>query len=194
MFQQLGRGGEGVRLLLDLLFEVRFEAFLGAFAHNEAAAHGEEGLVGQLVALGVQGDELDAIGVARQDRQRVLNHVLDLGVDVLAGIQLLSKAQDAGGRHVRQAVVDLGGQHGLRLIAFQAEHDRGEGAVALARGRQRTVDVDADGRQGIKLVFAHYVCDERVRCTHWPYGVAGRRSDAYRKEIEYANCHGGSHP
>src|SRR6185312_7396136 len=133
----------GVGQFLVDLVEFGGGGLLVAFADDEPTTDGEVGLVQQDPAIGADGPEADAVGVAWQHGQRVLDHVLDGVLEVVLGAQFGAEAQGAGFGDIGQALVDLVGQDLLRFKALQAQEDSREGAVSPPGGGQGTVDVDA---------------------------------------------------
>ena len=140
------------------------------FADDEAAAHREERRLVHDFAVGVGDGERHAVGVPRQDGQGAQDHVLDaVGQRHGSG-----ELQGAGLGDRGEPFFDFFGQDALRVEAFQAEQDGGHGAVAVAGGGERTVEVHAQRRHlgpGLRMPSALRRTRRRPasgpRCANW---------------------------
>ena len=186
MFQQFGGGAERQRQFLLGFVELLLRRVLLAFADDEAAADGEERRLVQGVAVGVGDREGHAVSVPGQDGQRPQDHVLHPVRQRHSPAQL----QRAGPGDRGEPLLDFLGEDLLGVEALQAQQDGGHGAVAMAGGGERAVEVDPQRRhlrqlaEGLEFFSKHGGGPHRAHRvrTGWPY------SDG--KEVEDSNSHG----
>jgi len=147
MLEQFGGGSERQWQFLLGFIEFLYGRILLALADNEAAAHREErGVVEDLAGV-VGNRELHAVRVARQDGERVQDHVLHhVGQGHRTGQPEGSGVGDGG-----QPVFHFLGEDQVRVEAFEPEQDGGRCAVAVAGCGQRTVEVHPHGPHSVEL-------------------------------------------
>ncbi|CAH0305177.1 hypothetical protein SRABI26_04670 [Arthrobacter sp. Bi26] len=185
VFQQFGRRAERQREFLLGFVEFLQGRVLLALADNEAAADGEERGLVQGFAPGVGDGERHPVGVPGQDGQRPQDHVLH---PVRQG-HSPGQLQRAGPGDRRQPALHFLGEDLLGMEALEPEQDGRHGAVAVARGSERAVEVHPQRRhlcqlaEGLKFFGKHGGGPHRTHRvgTGWSY------SDG--KQVKDSNSH-----
>ena len=95
-------------------------------------------------------------------------------------------AQGFGRAHGLDAAVDGVGVDGVGLRAFQAQHDGSIGAMAFARGAQRTIQTHLDARSRIHLAVVLQRLGEHGCGFHRAHGVGRRWADANLEQVKNA--------
>ena len=132
------------------------------------------------------GGEAHAVRVERQ-RLAAVQH--DVGVDDAGDLVGATEAQPAGGSHLLQARVGSARVRGLGGLALQAQHDRLDRAVAVARGAERAEQLGAHPAHLLEQPVGPQALDEGVRGPHRSHGVRAGGADAHGEEVERADGH-----
>jgi hypothetical protein len=150
-------------------------------AGDEPAADGVVRLDGQLRAGVVERAESQRVRVPGQHRQRVLHDVAEPERDHLAA----GEPQATGALEVLERLCHRVGIDRFGQLPGESRSDGPERAVALTRGRERAVQVDADRHHRQR-------CDalgELGRGPHGAHGVRARRADTDAEQIEDGDRH-----
>ncbi|MCY1221903.1 hypothetical protein D9M72_339760 [compost metagenome] len=160
-----------------------------ARGHDEAAADRQVARLAQRCTAGVEGMELHAVGMLGHGLAPVEGDVLllDEGHDVLA-----QQGQLAAGAQRGQLLVDGIGIDGVGRLPHQAEDHALVGAVTLAGGAQRAVQLHAHAGHLRQQAIALKPLRKHQGRAHRAHGMRARRADAHLEQIENADCHGKS--
>ncbi|MCY1230156.1 hypothetical protein D9M72_425590 [compost metagenome] len=156
---------------------------------HEAAAHRQVARFAQARAAAVEGMELHAIGMLGQCLAAVEGDVLllDEGHDMAAQQRQLARLAQR-----RESGVDGIGIDGVGRLAHQAEDHALVGAVPLAGGAERAVQLDPHAGHLRQQAVALQPLREHQGRAHRAHGMRARRADAHLEQIENADCHGKS--
>ena len=130
--------------------------------------------------------ELHAVGMLGHGLAPVKEHMLFL--DESHGMRAQQR-QGTPGAHLQQHLGNVRGIDVIGRVAHEAQHDALVGAVPLARGAQRAVELDPHLSRAREQAVALQALDEKQRRPHGPHRVGAGRTYANLEQIEYRDGH-----